>query len=307
MRIVIAGAGAVGGYYGSILLKAGSRVSYLLTQRSLSIIKEKGLTVKSRGETWNVYPEVSADPADLLPCDLLIIAVKRYDTAELLRSIRPFIGSNTIILPLQNGVDSEDEVWRFVPGAKVLGGVAFIAARLEEPGVIQHMGAGSLSIGEVDESGRDVVKSIVQIFKDAGIPVKLSRNIHHDRWKKLCWNSVFNPLSVILDGPIDCILDSRDAIDVGYRIFHEIQDLADKKGIPLSPEIMEEYIKVTEKLRGFHTSMYEDFLKGKATEIDYFNGYICREGEKYNLSCPVNCTITALVKARFLSRLYYSK
>jgi len=298
MKIVIAGAGAVGGFYGSLLLRAGFQVSYLVTKRSYPILKEKGLTIKSTSGTWQVFPEVSPDPERLLPCDLFILAVKRYNNRDVLEAIRPFVKEGMTILPLQNGVEVEREIHGIIPGAKVIGGVAFIAARQEETGVINHMGAGSVSVGPLNREDQGLVEDIVNRFKEARIPIRLSRDIRKEQWKKLCWNSVFNPLTVILSGPIDSVLDSPDARRLSYEIFEEIKSLAEKKGVILEPHVMDKYFEITQELRGFHTSMYEDFTRGKPTEIDYFNGYVCREGESYGLATPVNCTIASLVRAR---------
>ena len=297
MNILIVGAGGVGGYYGAVLMKAGVNVSFLVTPRSLPILQSKGLTVKSKGEVWNFKPPVSTNPEDLGPCDLIIIAVKRYDTEKALDTIQSVVSKDTMILTIQNGIDGEEEILHRFPDANVLGGVAFLASKIEEPGIISHIGAGSLGIGELDGSESERARSLVDLFKNAGIPTRLSRNIYKTKWEKLCWNSVFNPLSVILNGPLDNILDSKDALDVAYKIFEEIRLLAEKKGISIDSGLMDEQINVTQKLRGYHTSMYEDFSKGKPTEIDYFNGYVCREGVRSNVATPVNYTVTSLVKA----------
>src|SRR4030067_3831859 len=274
MNILMVGVGGVGGYYVAVLMKAGAKVSFLVTPRTLPILKNKGLTVKSRGEVWNFMPPVSTDPEDLSPCDLIIIAVKRYDTDKVLDTIQPVVTSDTIILTIQNGIDGEEDILRRFPDANVLGGVAFLASKIEEPGVISHIGAGSLGIGELDGSERERVQSIVNLFKNAGIPTRLSRYILKAKWEKLCWNSVFNPLSVILNGPLDNILDSKDALDVAFRIFEEIRAVAEKRGIIIDAGLMDEQISGTQKLRGYHTSMYEDVIKGKPTEIDYFNVFV---------------------------------
>jgi len=297
MNILIVGAGGVGGYYGAVLMKAGVNVSFLVTPRSLPILQSKGLTVKSKGEVWNFRPPVSTNPEELCPCDLIIIAVKRYDTDKVLDTIQPVVTKDTIIITIQNGIDGEEDILRRFSDANVLGGVAFLASKIEEPGVISHIGAGSLGIGELDGSESERVQSIVNLFKNAGIPTKLSKNILKTKWEKLCWNSVFNPLSVILNGPLDNILDSKDALDVAFRIFEEIRAVAEKRGIIIDAGLMDEQINVTQKLRGYHTSMFEDFSKGKPTEIDYFNGYVCREGVRSNVATPVNYTVTSLVKA----------
>lgn len=294
---MIVGAGGVGGYYGAVLMKAGVNVSFLVTERNLPVLKSKGLTVKSKGEVWNSMPSVSTKPEDLGPCDLIIIAVKRYDTGKVLDTIRTVVTKDTVILTIQNGIDGEEEILRRFPEANVLGGVAFLASKLEEPGVVNHIGAGSLGIGELDGSESARVQSIVNLFKNAGIPTRLSKDILKTKWEKLCWNAVFNPVSVILNGPLEHILDSRDALDVAYAIFQEIRAVAGKKGVIIDASLMDEQINVTQKLRGYHTSMYEDFMKGKPTEIDYFNGFVCREGLRHNIPTPVNCMITSMVKA----------
>ena len=297
MNILMVGAGGVGGYYGAVLMKAGAKVSFLVTPRTLHILKDKGLTVKSRGEVWNFKPPVSTDPMDLCPCDMIIIAVKRYDTDKVLDTIQSVVTKDTIILTIQNGIDGEEDILRRFPDANVLGGVAFLASKIEEPGVISHIGAGSLGIGELDGSESERVQTVVNLFKNTGIPTRLSKNILKAKWEKLCWNAVFNPVSVILNGPLDHILDSGDALDVAYKIFEEIRAVAEKKGIVIDAGIMDEQINVTQKLRGYHTSMYEDFLKGKPTEIDYFNGYVCKEGAIHSVPTPVNSTVTSFVKA----------
>ena len=297
MNILIVGAGAVGGYYGACLARAGLQVSYLVTPRSLPVIQKRGLIVKSKGETWTIHPKVSASPAELTPCDLIIIAVKRYDTEAVLNALQPVLKEDSILLPLQNGVDSEEDILKRFPHAHVLGGIAFIGVKSEEPGVILHQGAGSLSIGELDGSESERLQTVVRIFKDAGVPAKPSRDIYKAKWQKLCWNAVFNPLTVILNGPMDYILDSKDALEIVYGLFNEIRSVAERKGIMLSADLMDEHIAVTQKLRGFHTSMYEDFVRGRPTEIDYFNGYVCREGVRLGVPVPVNCTVVSLVKA----------
>lgn len=230
MKIMMVGAGGVGGYYGAVLMNAGANVSFLVTQRTLPILQSKGLTVKSRGEVWNFKPPVSTDPEDLAPADLIIIAVKRYDTQKVLDAIQPVVKKDTVILTIQNGIDGEEEILNRYPCASVIGGVAFLASKIEEPGVIKHSGAGSLGIGELDGSETDRLKNLVSLFKSAGIPVRLSRNILQTKWEKLCWNAVFNPVSVILNGPLDHILDSKDALDVAFKIFGEIREVAVKRG-----------------------------------------------------------------------------
>jgi len=147
MKVLMVGAGAVGGYFGARLVKAGVDCALLLRSRTLAAVKQKGLTIHSVDESFTVHPVASSDPRALPKASLVILSVKRYDLDEVIEQLRPVHFANATVLTLQNGVDSEARILELVPDARVVGGVAYMYAKIAEPGVIEHYKRGSVAIG----------------------------------------------------------------------------------------------------------------------------------------------------------------
>jgi 2-dehydropantoate 2-reductase len=147
MKVLMVGAGSVGGYFGARLLKAGVDCAFLLRPRTLAAVKQKGLTVHSVDHSFTVHPVASSDPRDLPKADLVILSVKRFDLDEVIEQLRPVLVANTTVLTLQNGIDTEARILELVPNARLIGGVAYLYAKIAEPGVIEHYKRGSVAIG----------------------------------------------------------------------------------------------------------------------------------------------------------------
>src|SRR5437667_11050659 len=147
MKVLMVGAGAVGGYFGACLVKAGVDCAFLLRPKTLAAVKQKGLTVHSVDQSFTVHPVAGSDPGDLPKADLVTLSVKRYDLDEVIEQIRPVVLPNTTLLTLQNGVDTEARSLELLPNARLVGGVAYIYAKIAEPGVIEHYKRGSVVIG----------------------------------------------------------------------------------------------------------------------------------------------------------------
>src|SRR2546428_2625475 len=147
MKVLMVGAGSVGGYFGARLVKAGVDCAFLLRPRTLAAVKQKGLTVHSVDQSFTVHPIASSNPRDLPKADLVILSVKRYDLDEVIEQLRPVLFANTTVLTLQNGVDAEARILELVPNARLFGGVAYTYAKIAEPGVIEHYKRGSVAIG----------------------------------------------------------------------------------------------------------------------------------------------------------------
>ncbi len=153
MNVMMIGAGAVGGFFGARLVKAGVPCAFLLRPRTLAAVKQKGLSVHSVDESFTVYPVASDDPRDLPAAELIILSVKRYDLDEVLNQLQPVLSPKTTVLTLQNGIDTETRIQELVPHVPVVGGVAYIYSRMAEPGVIEHYKKGAVAIGTWSSSG----------------------------------------------------------------------------------------------------------------------------------------------------------
>jgi len=296
-KILIVGAGAVGGYFGAHLCRFGHDVTFLVRPQTLLTIAKDGLSVISPLGNFTVHPPLIQIASQINSADLIILAVKCTNLQETLDAIAPLVQSGAIVLTLQNGVDSEERILSYFNNQScVISGVAYITARLAAPGQIEHYRRGTITIGEISCEKTDRVQKIHAWISQAGIPCHLTDTIQKEKWEKLCWNATFNPLSVILKHPLSFILRSEHLLEIVREGITEIIAIASAEGFTLDPEIIEKTISVTHSLKDYYTSMYEDYKNKKPTEIEHINGDIIRRGEKYGIATPINKTLYSLVK-----------
>mgnify|MGYP000879322902 FL=1 len=295
-QIMMVGAGSVGGFFGAHLAKNNPNVSFLLRPSTLEAVKRNGLTIKSAKGNFTVHPPAASDPRQLATPDLIILAVKAYDLDEVMTQLEPVLTERTVILTLQNGIDTEDRIISRLHRDCVVGGVAFIYSKIVEPGVIEHYKRGGVAIGELMGHKSERVSQITDIFKQAGISCQLSEDIRKSKWEKMCWNCVFNPLTVVIDDKVAKALDHPEMAGVIRQIVGEVAAVSAAVKVPLAPDMAEKVVKWTQELRDIHTSMYDDWKAKRPTEIDYLNGYIVRVGRELGIPTPVNEALTAMVK-----------
>jgi 2-dehydropantoate 2-reductase len=336
MKVLMVGAGAVGGYFGACLVKAGVDCAFLLRPKTLAAVKQKGLTVHSVDQSFTVHPVAGSDPGDLPKPGLMILSIKRYDLDEVLEQIRPVVLADTIVLTLQNGVDAEARILEHLPNARLVGGVAYIYAKIAEPGVIEHYKRGSVAIGawrpaaapavphkkesdlqaatgkgpfarlgEMRRQPTHVTKraiggadlgAIKALFDEASIPCQVVEDIRRTKWEKMCWNVVFNPLTVLLNDRISKALAHPETHAMIKLLVGEAVAVARAEGVELGPDIAEKVVQWSQEIRDIHTSMYDDWKAGRRTEIDFLNGYLVRRGRELGVPAPVNEAVCALVK-----------
>lgn len=295
-QIMIVGAGAVGGFFGAHLARQHSHVSFLLRPRTLRAVRANGLTIRSAAGTFTVRPPCASDPRELPRPDLVILAVKAYDLDAALDQLEPVLSERTVILTLQNGVDVEDRLLRRLNRDCVVGGVAFIYSKIVEPGVIEHYKRGAVSIGELMGNKSPRVLAIADLFKHAGLPCHLVDDIRRAKWEKMCWNCVFNPLTVLIDDRIAKALDHPEMLRVIQQIVGEVAAVAAGLKVPLSGDIADKVVRWSQEIRDIHTSMYDDWKAGRPTEIDTLNGHIVKLGHELGIPVPLNEALTATVK-----------
>ena len=295
-NILMVGAGSVGGFFGAHLAKNNPNVSFLLRPKTLAAVQQNGLTIRSANGTFTVRPQAAADPKELPKPDLIILGVKAFDLDEVMTQIEPVLTENTVILTLQNGIDTEDRIISRVQRDCVVGGVAFIYSKIAAPGVIDHYKKGAVAIGELmgHESGR--VLKIKELFAAAGIPCHLSKDIRRSKWEKMCWNCVFNPITVLIDDKVAKALDHPEMMRVIHQIVDEVAAVSAAVKVPLPADMAERVVKATQEIRDIHTSMYDDWKAGRQTEIAYLNGYIVQKGRELGIPTPVNEVMTAMIK-----------
>ncbi len=301
-KVLMVGAGAVGGYFGGLLCQAGADVIFLVRPVTYAAILKHGLTIKSANRDVTVHPRIVTSVADLPAVDFIILTIKCYDLIPALKEIAPLVEKGAALLTLQNGVDTEERILNYYQSDCLVAGVAYITARIARPGCIEHSRRGIISLGEWSGGQSERSDHLYRFFSQAGIPCRLTRHIRKVKWEKLCWNATFNPLSVILDSPISLILDSPALLEIVRRGISEVVAVAAKEGIDLDPNVVEETISVSDQLKDYHTSMYEDYKNGRPTEIDHLNGDLVHRGEKWGVATPTHQMLYALVKGLELKR-----
>lgn len=295
-QILMVGAGSVGGFFGARLAKQNPDVSFLLRPNTLAAVKQRGLTIRSADGTFTVRPRSSSDARELPRPDLIVLGVKAYDLDEVLNQIEPVLTEQTVILTLQNGIDTEDRLLARLQRDCVVGGVAYIYSRIAEPGVIEHYKKGGVGIGELMGYESERLLAIRDLFTSAGIPCHLSKDIRRTKWEKMCWNCVFNPITVLLNDRVAKALDHSEMMGVIRQIVGEVAAIAATLKVPLAPDMTERVVKASQEIRDIHTSMYDDWKAGRPTEIDYLNGYIVEQGRRLGIPTPVNEALTAMIK-----------
>ncbi|MGZ8365359.1 MAG: 2-dehydropantoate 2-reductase [Nitrospira sp.] len=295
-QILVVGAGSVGGFFGAHLAKNNPNVSFLLRPKTLEAVKRNGLTIRSAGGSFTVQPPVASDARELPKPDLIVLGVKAYDLDEVMDQIEPILTEKTVILTLQNGIDTEDRLIARIQRDCVVGGVAYIYSKIAEPGVVDHYKKGAVAIGELMGYESERLLAIRDLFATAGIPCHLSKYLRRSKWEKMCWNCVFNPITVLIDDRVAKALDHPEMTGLIRQIVGECAAISAALKVPLPLDMPERVVKASQEIRDIHTSMYDDWKAGRRTEIDYLNGFIVEQGRKLGIPTPVNEALTAMIK-----------
>jgi 2-dehydropantoate 2-reductase len=295
-QILMVGAGSVGAFFGAHLAKNNPHVSFLLRAKTLAAVQQNGLTIRSAGGTFTVRPPAASDARQLPTPDLIILGVKAYDLDEVMAQIEPVLTEKTVILTLQNGVDTEDRLIARLKRDCVVGGVAYIYSKIAEPGVIDHYKKGVVAIGELMGYESERLLQIRDLFTSAGISCQLSKDVRRSKWEKMCWNCVFNPITVLINDCVAKALDHPEMLRVIREIVGEVAAVSAAMKVQLPSDMPERVVRASQEIRDIHTSMYDDWKAGRPTEIAHLNGYIVEKGREFGIPTPVNEALTAMIK-----------
>ncbi|MBT5855666.1 2-dehydropantoate 2-reductase [bacterium] len=286
MKVVVMGAGAVGGYYGGRLSQSGCDVS-VICRSDYDIIKEKGIRIQSIKGDMNWTPtQVCRHPKDFVgSVDVVIVSTKNIPGDGVCDSIAPLIGPSTTILLIQNGMFIEVPYKLRYPSTPILSGLAFICVSRVFPGGLNHSDYGMITIGLHPEGASDLAASLASLWKESGVKCILSPTIQKNRWEKLIWNAPFNPLSLLNNGRTTQEILEQDLPRV-KAIMSEVMQLALIEGYPLDPNIMELKINQTAEMTPYKTSMLLDFESKRPIELDAILSAPIAFGEKNGVALP---------------------
>ena len=291
-RYAIIGTGAIGGFYGGLLQQSGQEVHYLL-HHDYEHVRKRGLVVESINRMLYL-PRVHAwrDPADLPPCDVVIVALKTTQNG-LLPSVLPrALAPDGVVLVLQNGLGIEDQIAPLAGPDRILGGLCFICANKIAPGYILHMDYGMVMIGDHDPDGRargitPRMRVLADDFKAAGIPVELSEDLLLSRWKKLVWNVPFNSLSVIHNTTTDTFMRDPRHVEQVRAIMNEVVNAAAAYGKRIDPAFVQKMLDDTARMAPYKTSMKLDYENPRPLEFEAIVGNPLRAAERACIRVPL--------------------
>ena len=289
MRIVVLGAGGVGGYFGAKLARAGVDVTFVARGAHLTAIQAGGLHVRSliEGES-TVKVTAVEDVAGLAPADVVLLAVKASATETVLERARPVVGPDTTVLTLQNGVGSVDLIDRVFGGGHALGGAAYIFAVITAPGVIEHRFLGRIAFGEMDGRRTTRAERLLAVLREAQIPCELSDDIRRVMWEKYLLICAQAGMTALSRAPLG-VLRAHPATWAMYRaLVEETAAVGRADGVALSPDVVETIMKGAEALApGAFSSLHHDLVNGKPLELEALHGHLVRLARRHGVPTPM--------------------
>ena len=299
MRIVVFGTGGVGGYFGGRLARAGEEVTFIARGEHLSAIKASGLKVDSTEGDFLIYPARATDDVSQVgETDLVILGVKAWQVPEAARSIKPIVGSNTTVLPLQNGVEAVPQLVDELGAENVIGGLCRIVSFVVEPGHIKHAGfTPSIIIGELDNRRTDRIIHIEQVFKRAGLEITIAADIQVALWTKFLFIASFSGVGAMANKPAGVIRSDPHWRTQILKAMEEIYMLAHARGINLPADSIDTVMRAVNALPEDATSsMQRDIAAAKPSELEAQNGAVVRMARETGIDVPTHTLIYETLK-----------
>jgi 2-dehydropantoate 2-reductase len=325
MKVCIFGAGAIGGYMGVKLAKAGADVSLVARGPHLAAMQEKGLTLIEEGETTTVPVTASDDPAALGVQDYVIVTLKAHSVPPVVSKMAPLIGQDTTIVSGVNGVpwwyfhklegahegtrlDSVDPgnvQWDGFGPDRVLGCVVYPAAEVIEPGVIKHIEGNRFSLGEPDGSKSERAQALSKILANAGLKAPVRPKLRDEIWVKLWGNLSFNPISALTHATLDVLCTDEGTRAVARNMMVEAQEIAERLGVKF-PIDVDRRIAGGAAVGAHRTSMLQDLDQGRPMEIDALVASVQELGRVTGVPTPTIDTVLGLIRLRARTAGLYS-
>jgi len=315
VRIVIAGAGAIGGYIGARLARSGADVVLFARGPHLRAMHDRGLKIISPDGDFEVKPQVTGDLATIGPADVVILGVKAHSLTSLAPQLRPLFGHDTVVVSTQNGipwwyfqshggaleglrlerVDPGGVIASSIEPRRVVGSLAYFATDIVEPGVIRHIEGNKISFGEPDGTKSERLRIVAEPLIAAGFRCPITARFRHEVWVKLLGNVAFNPVSAMTGGTLEELVRHPDVSATIRQIMTETEAVAGKLGIGL-PISIEQRLAGAEKVGAHKTSMLQDFEARRPMEREAVVGAVVELGERLGVAMPATQTVYACAK-----------
>ncbi len=294
MKYAIIGTGAIGGYYGGLLAKAGQEVHFLL-HSDYEQVKAHGLRIDSCDGNYRLSSvRAYRDTADMPTCDVVIVALKTTANHLLPQLLRPVVDSHTLVVLVQNGIGMEADLLEAMPGLQLLGGVAYICTLKPEPGHITHLSNGLLQVGNFSCREPERLQRMMDDFLAAGIKAKLME-YQEMRWKKAVWNMPFNGMTVAADAPsAGSLIAYAPMAQTIHEMMREVIRAAQACGAQgVDEDYAERMMEMTRRMPSFASSMKFDHDHGQPMELYYLYQRPMEEARKRGCHMPLISMLAA--------------
>ncbi|HLP04100.1 MAG TPA: 2-dehydropantoate 2-reductase [Paludibacter sp.] len=294
-KIVIAGLGGVGGYFGGLLARRYAddpmvEIYFLARGEHLEKVRDNGLTLITETGTFIVHPALATDNVDEIGVsDYIILSTKSYDLEATVKQVKPLVGAGTVILPLLNGIDNSERIRALLPGVEVWDGCAYIVARKKEPGVVENSGkVHRLDFGYEYGKSDERLRAFEQLLRNAGIDATFHLDILKAIWTKFFFISSTATLTSYFNVGFRGLIDDENRKNTLAGILDELMRVARAENVRIDSDQVEKIIRQLEKLPDDSTaSMHSDFLAGSDTELETLTGIVLRLGQKHGLPLPL--------------------
>ncbi|MFC4351512.1 ketopantoate reductase family protein [Fodinicurvata halophila] len=300
MKIAILGAGAMGSIYGALLARNGEDV-WLIDRwaEHMEAVHSAGLKISGATGNWVAHPQATTDPADVGPCELVIVATKTRDLASALSDAAPLLHSDTNLLCVQNGLNAPRMAAQIVGSDRVLLGIAGgFGASIPAPGCVDHTGWEVVRIAARNPEQFERAQQVAQVWSDAGFNAEADPDADHMIWTKLVCNAAYSSICCITGLLIGEVAEDPYARQVSAACAQEAWDVARAAGVKLDFDDPAEYVRAFgRKIPGARPSMLLDRLAGRLSEVDDINGSVVEEGKRLDVPTPVNATLVNTIHA----------
>lgn len=295
-KIAVVGAGAVGGYFGGMLARAGAPVIFIGRPAFVEAVAKDGLLLDTTQFKEREKVFSSSDLSAVRDAEIVLFCVKTTDTAQTSRKLAKILVPGAVVVSMQNGADNAEQI-HAASGIEALAAAVYVAASVPSPGTVKHVGRGDLVLGPENAKTRRVA----EIFTRARVPCRISDNLTGELWTKLVWNCALNALSALGKVTYGEIIASADAKQLLEGTVYEVLAVAKAAGIkPTGLDDPQAALagayKIAEQMAATRSSTAQDMMRGKKTEIDSLNGFIARKGRELGVPTPLNHALYTLVK-----------
>ncbi|MFM1769057.1 MAG: 2-dehydropantoate 2-reductase [Verrucomicrobiota bacterium] len=286
LKIAVVGCGALGGFYGAKLSRAGHDVHFLLRSDYEAVLRD-GLQVRSRAGDFTARPRCAQDPGEIGPADLVLIGLKTTANHAFPRLLPPLVGHHTRVLTLQNGLGNEEQLAALFPADQILGGLCFVCLNRIAPGVVHHLDHGRIVLGEFGRPAQPRTHELAALFQQAGVSCEVTGDLARAHWEKLVWNIPFNGLGVASCAGLAALGPGAEPIhprepcrdtaallgdppweSLVRELMHEVIATAHRLGYPVEESLAHQQIERTRSMGAYRASTLVDFERGQVLELE---------------------------------------